>query len=143
MKTYLTFDKQLRTETDTEIIANLERKGWISTPQPAFNPETQQCNWVDGEWVITPIPPTLYKAEQWLTKEGYGATQLVTLSDLYASLTAEGKSSEKLNAVKAWTNAVLGEYVQSSQSKENWGAAPFSFNETVIEAYQKLGITLS
>jgi hypothetical protein len=143
MKTYLTFDKQLRCETDPQIISNLERKGWIPAPQPQYNPETQQCNWVDGEWVVTPIPPTLYNAEQWLTKEGYGSTQLVTLLDLYASLTAQGKSSEKLNTVKAWTNAILGEYVQNSQPKENWGTAPFSFNETVIEAYQELGITLS
>jgi hypothetical protein len=142
MKTYLTFDKELRSETDSEIISNLERKGWTLAPQPPFNPETQQCNWVDGEWVVTPIPPTLYNAEQWLTKEGYGATQLVTLLDLYASLTAKGKSSEKLNAVKAWTNAILGEYVQNNQPKEDWGTAPFSFNETVIEAYQELGIQI-
>ena len=143
MKTYLTFDKQLRSETDPAIIGNLERKGWILAPQPQFNPQTQQCEWVDGAWVVTPIPPTLYTAEQWLAKEGYGPTQLVTLLDLYAALSAAGKTSAKLNAVKAWTNSVLGEYVQNSQPKSDWGAAPFSFNETVIEAYQELEITLS
>ena len=138
MKTYLTFEKELRSETDSEIIANLERKGWTRDPQPPFNPETQQCNWVDGEWVVTPIPPTLYKAEQWLTKEGYGSTQLVTLLDLTAQLQAAGKVSPKLDAVKLWTNMILAEYVQSDTPKENWGNPPFSFSETVTEAFNIL-----
>jgi hypothetical protein len=138
MKTYLTLDKQLRSETDPAIIANLERKGWVPAPQPAYDPATQQCEWVDGAWVVTPIPPTLYTAEQWLAKEGYGPTQLVTLLDLYAALSAAGKTSAKLNAVKAWTNSVLGEYVQNSQPKSDWGAAPFSFNETVTQAVEIL-----
>jgi len=138
MKTYLTLDKQLRSETDSAIIANLERKGWVAAPQPPFDPTTQQCEWVDGAWVVSPIPPVLYTAEQWLEKQGYGATQLVTLLDLYAELSAKGKSSAKLNAVKAWTNSVLGEYVQNAQPKSDWPVAPFSFNETVIEAYQEL-----
>ena len=93
---------------------------------------------------INSLPPNpanavLYNAEEWLSKEGYGSTQLVTLLDLYAALSAAGKSSVKLNAVKTWTNAVLGEYVQNSQPKEDWGAAPYNFNETVVEAYQELG----
>ena len=138
MKTYLTFDKQLRSETDPAIIANLERKSWIISPQPPFNPETQQCNWVDGEWVVTAIPPTLYNAEQWLTKEGYGSTQLVTLLDLTAQLQAAGKVSPKLDAVKLWTNMILAEYVQSDTPKEDWGNPPFSFSETVTEAFNIL-----
>jgi hypothetical protein len=138
MKTYLTFDKELRSETDPEIIANLERKKWTLAPQPLFNPETQQCNWVDGEWVVTPIPPTLYNAEQWLTKEGYGSTQLVTLLELTAQLQMAGKVSPKLDAVKLWTNMVLAEYVQSDTPKEDWGTPPFSFSETVTEAFNIL-----
>jgi hypothetical protein len=86
-----------------------------------------------------PASAVLYNAEEWLSKEGYGSTQLVTLLDLYAALSAAGKSSVKLNAVKSWTNSVLGEYVQNSQPKEDWGTAPYNFNETVVEAYQELG----
>ena len=131
---------------------NFERKDiaqelidlWTETSNPkldeyALTPAkpSENATWGPGYWVIPP-PPT-YTAEQWLVKEGYGPTQLVTLLDLFAELTAAAKVSPKLDAVKAWTNAILAEYVQNSQPKEDWGAAPFSFNETVIEAYQELG----
>jgi len=131
---------------------NFERKDiaqetinlWVETSNPKLGeyeltppqPEPDAI-WGPGYWIIP--PPPIYTAEQWLSKEGYGATQLVTLLDLYAALSAAGKSSVKLNAVKAWTNAVLGEYVQNAQPKEDWGAAPYNFNETVVEAYQELG----
>lgn len=116
---------------------NPKLEEWILAPEkPSSNAE-----WGNGEWVIP--PPPIYTAEEWLTKESYGAMQLVTLLDLYASLTSEGKSSQKLNAVKGWTNTILGEYIQNSQPKENWGAAPYLFNETVMQAYQELGIELS
>jgi hypothetical protein len=122
MKTHLRYSDQTRTETDQSVIDNLVRKGWeIYTPDPE------------------PVIPPTYTADQWLSKEGYGPTQLVTLLDLAAQLQAAGKVSEKLNAVKAWTNTILAEYVQSPEPKENWGVAPFSFNETVIEAYHELG----
>lgn len=114
-------------------VNNPKLQEWILAPAKP-SPDAVRDN---GQWVIPP-PPT-YTAEQWLTKEGYGATQLVTLLDLYAALSAAGKASVKLNAVKVWTNSVLGEYVQNAQPKEDWGTAPFSFNETVIEAYQELG----
>ena len=117
-------------------VNNPKLQEWILAPAKP----SPDAVWDNGQWIIPP-PPT-YTAEQWLTKEGYGATQLVTLLDLYAALSAAGKASVKLNAVKAWTNSVLGEYVQNAQPKEDWGNAPFTFNETVIEAYQELGIQI-
>ena len=131
-----TFDRK---DIDQELIDL-----WVSTDNPKLGEYTltppqpePDAIWGPGYWIIP--PPPIYTAEQWLSKEGYGATQLVTLLDLYAALSAAGKSSVKLNAVKAWTNAVLGEYVQNAQPKEDWGAAPYNFNETVVEAYQELG----
>ena len=130
---------------------NFERKDiaqetinlWTETSNPkldeyALTPEKPAENavWGPGYWIIPPAPT--YTANAWLEKEGYGPTQLVTLLDLAAQLAAAGKVSEKLNSVKAWTNTILAEYVQSPEPKENWGAAPFSFNDTVAEAFSLL-----
>ena len=135
MKTYLTLDKQLRSETDPAIIATLERKGWVPAPQPAYDPATQQCEWVDGEWVVTPIPPTLYTAEQWLTKEGVGSDRQPTLLYLKLQLDAAGKVSAKLDATQNFLNLILTEYAQNpSAQKSDWTPAPFTFEETIQEA---------
>ena len=118
MKTHLRYSDQTRTESDQSVIETLVRKGWeIYTPEPE------------------PIIPPTYTADQWLAKEGYGPTQLVTLLDLAAQLQAAGKVSEKLNAVKAWTNTILAEYVQSPEPKSGWDAPPHTFDATVAEAF--------
>lgn len=134
MNTYLTLDKQLRSETDPEIIANLERKGWTIAPQPPFDPATQQCEWIDGMWVVSPIPPIFYTAEQWLEKEGYNSTALVTLLDLNGQLIAAGKSSPKLTAVKSWTDGMIASYAADPAPKSDWTNAPYGFTETTQEA---------
>jgi hypothetical protein len=130
---------------------NFERKDiaqetidlWVETSNPkldeyALTPgkPAENAVWGQGVWVIPPAPT--YTANAWLEKEGYGPTQLVTLLDLAAQLQVAGKVSEKLNVVKAWTNTILAEYVQSAEPKKNWGSAPFSFNDTVAEAFSLL-----
>jgi len=58
MQTYLVLDCQLRTETDPETIANLERKGWVETLPPSYDPATEQPPiWENCGWVVKPIPP--------------------------------------------------------------------------------------
>jgi hypothetical protein len=58
MPTYLVLDCQLRTETDPQSIANLERKGWVVTVPPSYDPVTQQPPvWENCAWVVKPIPP--------------------------------------------------------------------------------------
>lgn len=52
----LTFNRQLRTESDKNVIANLLRKGWVEVPQPVFNSATQQCDWDGSGWVVSLIP---------------------------------------------------------------------------------------
>jgi hypothetical protein len=103
----------------------------LTPPQP-----TPDATWGPGYWII-PAPAT-YTANAWLEKEGYGPTQLVTLLDLTAQLQVAGKVSPKLDAVKLWTNMILAEYVQSDTPKEDWGIPPFSFSETVTEAFNIL-----
>ena len=139
MNTYLTLDKQLRSETDPAIIANLERKGWVPAPQPDYDPATQQCEWIDGMWVVSQIQPIFYTAEQWLDKEGYNSTALVTLLDLNGKLIAAGKSSVKLNAVKNWTDGMIASYAADPSPKSDWTNAPYGFTETTKEVVQILG----
>lgn len=139
MKTYLTLDKQLRSETDPAIIANLERKGWVLAPQTPFDPATQQCEWVGGAWVVSPILPVLYTADAWLTKEGVGSDRQPTLLYLKLQLDAAGKVSAKLNATQGFLNQILSEYAQNpSAQKSDWASAPFTFEETIQEALTKL-----
>lgn len=58
MTTYLTLDCALRAETDPTAIANLERKGWVVTVPPSYDPATEQAPvWENCAWVVKPIPP--------------------------------------------------------------------------------------
>jgi len=103
----------------------------LTPPQPSPN-----AIWGDGYWIIP--PPQTYTANQWLEKEGYGPTQLVTLLDLQGKLIVAGKSSVKLDTVREWTDVILSEFVQDESPKENWGNAPYGFSETVIDAFNAL-----
>ena len=68
--TYLTYDKQLRSETDPEVIANLLRKGWVEAQQPPYDPATETCQWVDGAWVVAPIViPVPSQVAMWALRE--------------------------------------------------------------------------
>lgn len=68
--TYLTYDKQLRSETDSQIIATLLRKGWVEAPQPAYDPATETCQWIDGAWVVAPIVvPVPQQVSMWALRE--------------------------------------------------------------------------
>lgn len=68
--TYLTYDKQLRAETDPEVIATLLRKGWVEAPQPPYDPATETCQWVDGAWVVSPIVvPVPQQVPMWALRE--------------------------------------------------------------------------
>lgn len=58
MATYLTLDCALRSEDDPQIIANLERKGWVVTVSPPYDPATEQAPvWENCGWVVKPLPP--------------------------------------------------------------------------------------
>ena len=131
MKIYLTLDKQLRPETDPAIIANLERKGWVPAPQPDFDPAAQQCEWGDGEWVVSSIPARAFTAEEWTAAQGYGGNRSTTLLYQKLRLDASAKSSPKLVAVQAWLDGMIASGLAPAAS--NWPAAPHSFEATLTE----------
>lgn len=68
--TYLSYNKQLRSESNPQIIANLKRKGWVEAPQPPYDPATQTCEWIDGAWVVAPIVvPVPTQVAMWALRE--------------------------------------------------------------------------
>lgn len=50
--THLTYNGQLRSETDAAAITNLERKGWQVTVPPSYDPATQHAPVWQGQWVV-------------------------------------------------------------------------------------------
>ena len=49
----LTYQSQLRSESDPAIIANLQRKGWVETVPPSYDAATQHApEWLNGAWVV-------------------------------------------------------------------------------------------
>lgn len=82
MTTYLTYDKQLRAESDTNVIANLIRKGWLETPQPTYDPTTQTCQWIDGAWVVAAIViPVPTEVPMWALREALDEQDQLTNVD--------------------------------------------------------------
>lgn len=68
--TYLTYQGQLRSETNPQVIATLQRKGWVKSPQPQYDPATQTCQWIDGAWVVAPIIiPVPTEVAMWALRE--------------------------------------------------------------------------
>ena len=114
-------------------VNNPKLQEWIPAP-PKPSPDAV---WDNGHWVIP--PPPSWTAEEWLNKEGYNSTALVTLLDLNGKLIAAGKSSVKLNGVKNWTDGMIASYAADPSSKSDWTNAPYGFTETTKEVVQILG----
>ena len=92
MTTYLTLDCALRAETNPSVIANLERKGWVITVPPSYDPATEQPPvWENCAWVVKPIPPPApYRvSKDTITTRVLDAGKLPDLMTLIASLPAE------------------------------------------------------
>jgi len=90
--TYLTLDCALRAETDPTAIANLERKGWVVTVPPSYDPATEQAPvWENCGWVVKPIPPPApYRvSKDTITTRVLNAGSLPDLMTLIASLPSE------------------------------------------------------
>lgn len=89
MTTYLTLDCALRAETDPSVIATLERKGWVVTVPPSYDPATEQPPvWEACAWVVKPIPaPAPYRvSKDTITSRVVDAGKLADLMTLIAGL---------------------------------------------------------
>jgi len=116
-----------------ESVNNPKLQEWVIAPAKP----SPDAVWDNGHWVIP--PPPSWTAEEWLNKEGYNSTALVTLLDLNGKLIAAGKSSVKLNAVKNWTDGMIASYASDPSPKSDWTNAPYGFTETTKEVVQILG----
>lgn len=72
---FLTFNSNLRSESDASIITTLKRKGWEEAPRPTFNADTEGCIWIGGAWVIqeksdSPPKAQSYQVRAWLIRNG-------------------------------------------------------------------------
>ena len=92
MTTYLTLDCALRAETDPTVISNLERKGWVVTVPPSYDPATEQPPvWESCAWAVKPIPaPQPHRvSKDTITSRVLDAGKLPDLMTLISSLPAE------------------------------------------------------
>lgn len=98
--TYLTYDCQLRIETNPEVISTLERKGWVNTPQPSFDPTTQSCTWENCTWVVTDIPIQVPQIiPNWSLR---AQLQIMGLFDSVQTMVDNLTGTEKIVAVQQW-----------------------------------------
>ena len=139
MNTYLTFNNQLRIETDESIIENLKRKGWQETEQPFYNPETETCQWQDGQWVIRETIPPLYTAEEWIQEQGYTAIQIQALTRLEANILSSNKSlGPIMTGVKNWFESIMFESALNPIPRADWSVVPSTYANASQEAVQIL-----
>ena len=97
---FLTYECQLRTETDPAVIETLTRKGWVETPQPPHDPTTQNCIWQDCQWVISPIIiPVPSIIPNWSLR---AQLQIIGLFDNVQTMIDNLTGTEKIVAVQQW-----------------------------------------
>jgi hypothetical protein len=77
-------------------------------------------------------------AETWLDWNGYTSLRLLALLDLEGKLTTSGKTSPKLQAVRAWINGILASFIANPAPRSDWDLPPHSFEETTTEAFALL-----
>jgi len=81
-----------------------------------------------------PVAAASISAEAHIESQGYLSMRLVTLMDLENKLAQAAKTAPKLTSVRSWLNTILGAFAANPEPRNDWPAAPFSFEETVQEA---------
>jgi len=83
---------------------------------------------------------TLYTAEQWVENNNFSSLQVIGLLDLENKLNKLEIVSEKLTAVRLWLDGILLAYAENNLPRNDWPVPPYSFDETVKEVKQLLGL---
>lgn len=139
MQTYLTSNSELRIETNESVIENLKRKGWVETPQPLYDINTETCEWQNGQWAVVTIVPLSYTAEEWIQQQGFTSLQIQALTRLEANILNSGKTlGPIMTGVKAWLEGIMFQSALNPQPRDNWPLAPASYVQASQEAAQTL-----
>lgn len=84
--TYLTYNLQLRKESDANVISNLLRKGWKEASPPSYDINTQFIEWVNGDWVVKPIQLSSAVVSMRSFREACGRDLTIRISAYVASI---------------------------------------------------------
>jgi hypothetical protein len=84
--TYLTYNLQLRKESDANVISNLLRKGWKEAPPPSYDINTQFIEWVNGDWVVKPIQLSSAVVSMRSFREACGRELMIQINAFVASI---------------------------------------------------------
>lgn len=83
----------------------------------------------------SPPAAAVFTPESWLARQGFSGQRPTTLLYLKLQLDASNKSSPKLNAVQNWIDGmILAGVYAPNQTRHDWPASPFSFEEAASEA---------
>lgn len=98
--TYLTYNCELRSETDPNTINTLLRKGWINTFQPPYDPNTQTCSWKNCGWIVDEIIPNVpNQIPNWSLR---AQLQIIGMFDNVQTMINNLTGNEKIIAVQQW-----------------------------------------
>lgn len=137
---------RINNPSDRRDIDDSVMEGWINAGNPkaqlwALTPEQPDPSaiWQNGQWVIQPVVPLSYTAEEWLNNQGFQGSRPTACLYFKLQLDAQNKVSPKLNAVQNWMNGILAEGVINPDDKRlDWSTAPYTFQEANTEALQVL-----
>lgn len=115
MTTHLRYESQVRIETDTDVIANLVRKGWeIFTPEP-----------------VVEVPPT-FTPEQWVSQH-LSPLQVAALSEFRMAMLQAGKPlGPNMTALKGWLESMM--LASVNPTPRTFDAPPCSYETASQEA---------
>ena len=121
----------------------------VQGDQPEYDPATQRLEKtevIDGGartvtrgWGVVEVPVATFTATEWVDAQQFSGNRTTTMLYLKLQLDAAGKTSPKLASVQAWLDAlIVAGVTQPDEGRNDWPAAPYSFEEASAEALAAL-----